>query len=171
MGRHFWAVRNEVTPQVTAAQIAELEEYNNQKQAGGAGHAEPATTPELKVHLETVMQIYMQSGAEGAKVYIEKLRKLAENDAVICSKQTFVAVLFHTKKALRPDLDDVEDLEIFGEADDDDEEDEYYGNNSDGDDDGGNNVNSILKSAGHSAVMSKLVGQQDSIMRGARKIQ
>merc|ERR1719230_1133836 len=40
--RHFWAVRNEVTPQVTAAQIAELEEYNNQKQAGGAGRAEPA---------------------------------------------------------------------------------------------------------------------------------
>lgn len=166
--RHFWAVRNEVTPQVTAAQIAELEEYNNQKQAGGAGHAEPAITPEVKVHLETVMQIYMQSGPEGAKLYIEKLRKLAENDAVICSKQTFVAVLFHTKKALRPDLDEVEELKIFGEADD--EEDEY-GNHSDGDDDGGNNVNSSLKTSGKSTVMSKLVGQQDSIMRGARKIQ
>lgn len=170
--RHFWAVRNEVTPQVTAAQIAELEEYNQQKQAGGAGHAEPAITPEVKMHLDTVMQIYMQAGSEGVKMYMEKIRKLAENESALCSKQTFAAVLFHARKALRPDLDDVEDF-VFEEDDSEEAEvEEEASDNSDSDDDDdGPNVKSGLSNVKSASVTSQVVGHVDQIMRGARKVQ
>lgn len=165
--RHFWAVKDEVTPQVSPTQLAELEEYNNKKKEGGRGRAEPTITPEAAKHLETIGQIYFQSGTEGVKMYLAKLKKLADNDSALCSKSVYAAVVFHSKKSLSPELDDVEDYEFAGE-DEEENSDKSDDSESSDSDDGNSNDSDAGNSDGNSGNGSDSSDEPDEEPRSKR---